>query len=252
MWPVLLIACCVCAKRQSPQPRVYLGNKDTSNEFPFVVIMERRNGTKVGTCNLIAQNWLITAGHSIKRGNNNRIIRYGDVTTRNGSLYSEIVTTFHHPSYFFSEISEIAAINDIALVLIEKVKINTYAKLPAIDYKSLMGLPVKFAGCGYTGMIDILPEAIMEGDDFLPVQVGEAVVVKCPPTYPMFGPAICIAPKCSNKFQNTRDGDGGGPLIYMGKIIGVLIGSDTEKPIGYFTPVSPNLNWIKSVMKKYS
>ncbi|XP_073947650.1 trypsin 5G1-like [Choristoneura fumiferana] len=252
MWQVCFLAFCVSAERQFARPRVYLGLEDTNKEFPFVVSMQRRNGSRVGTCNLIAQNWLITAGHSVKRGSSNRIIKYADMTSKNTSAYSEIINVFRHPSYLFSEMVELIAINDLALVLIEKVPIKTIAKLSAIDYKSLLGLPVKYAGFGNTGKVDELPEAIMEGDDMRSLQVGEAVVVKCPSVYPMFGPAICIAPKCSKKFQNTRDGDGGGPLMYMGKIVGVILGSEIDNPIGYVTPVSPNLNWINYVMKKYS
>ncbi|XP_073947651.1 trypsin 5G1-like [Choristoneura fumiferana] len=249
MWQVCFIAFCVSAERQFARPRVYLGLEDTNKEFPFVVSMLRRNGSRVGTCNLIAQNWLITSGHSVRRGSINRIIKYADMTSKNTSAYSELIKVFRHPSFFFSKIIEITAINDLALVLIEKVPIKTIAKLSAIDYKSLIGLPVKYAGFGNTGKVDKLPVAIMEGDDIGSLQVGEAVVVKCPSVYPIFGPAICIAPKCSEKFQDTRDGYGGGPLMYMGKIVGVIVASETEKPIGYVTPVSPNLNWINYVMK---
>lgn len=235
----------MCAVKQLQRPRVYLGNEDTNNEFPYVVSIHDENAFRRCTCSLLATNWILTAAHCFN-SDLPMYVRYKNMTLppRSKKSFRRIIKFFRHPN--FLSVNDGTIQNDIALGLIQRVpKDTSFGKLSAIDYKALLGYPVTYAGYGHTG-----DEFSNEGDESKPLQTGEAVVITCELELSGFRPAICVAPKCSNDLQDTRPGDSGCPLVYSGKIVGVLIGGSS--PISEFTPVSLNLGWISSVMKKYS
>ncbi|XP_073947643.1 chymotrypsinogen B-like isoform X2 [Choristoneura fumiferana] len=246
MWWLFILACCVCAEKQLQRPRVYLGEEDTNSEFPYVIGIQDEYGMRICTCSLIARNWILTAGHCATF-DAPTYVRYDNMTLKlnETKAFRRIIEFFQHPNFLYVD-TDGTIENDIALALIQDVpKGRKFGKLSAIDYKALLGYPVRYAGYGYTG-----DEFSNESDQVKPLQTGDAVVIACEPEWPRFGPAICVAPKCSNHLQDTRPGDSGCPLVYRGKIVGVLIGGNS--PISEFLPVSPNLGWISSIMKRYS
>lgn len=114
-----------------------------------------------------------------------------------------------------------------------------------------MGLPVEYAEFGKT-VEGELSQTHNEDDGSRALQIGEAVVVPCAHVWPIFGPALSVAAKCSNKFQSTRAGVSGGPLVYTGRLAGELTGTEGDEPIFYYALVSSNLVWIFDVINWYS
>ncbi|KAJ2953073.1 hypothetical protein O0L34_g633 [Tuta absoluta] len=162
--------------------------------------------------------------------------------------------------------------------MIDPIDEITEVKISALDYRALIGFPVQFIGAGGTYSFSELfrGEKVFyaereKKDQRKPLHIGNAVVVRCDPKAPPFGSklsGICVHSKCTRANQGLIPGDGGGPLLYKNKIIGItaLYGPATMPLTHYediwnerfkqdmgvtgsiYTAVSPYLEWIHSVI----
>ncbi|XP_063365751.1 transmembrane protease serine 11F-like [Cydia amplana] len=244
MWQtVILVVLCYCVegRRQSRQPlRVHQGMADVHNEFSFAVSLQNYQGERCCTASLIALNWVLTAAHCID--DEQYVVRYTNFTIRKGSVrVAKVLKIILHPQY----IQDSERYNDIAVIQTTYIYNKTIGRLSAIDYKSLTGLPVKYAGFGSTSE----DSSDQEEDKFRPLQVGEAVVIR--PYNDHEGPNVVIAPSCSNRRQGILGGDSGGPLIYDGRIVGVAMSLSNHDNIAHYAAVSTYLQWIHNTMKTH-
>lgn len=246
----MLIVSSVVAKEI--RPRVVGGVYDTGKEFPFAVVIQAILPVyRVCSGSIIAPFWVLTAGHCLPRPYQRRRIKYGDPTIpiNQTKFLANVIKAFQHPSYKVL----FKVYNDIGLLKTEKITNPEIGKLFAIEYKSLMGFPVKYAGFGRSELLgpgELSPIINLENDSDPPLLMGEGLLISCRQDSGLSAgdPGICVAPRCGPR-QHVYFGDSGGPLLLNGRIIGVACGFGTiELPIVGFTPVSPYLDWIHDTM----
>lgn len=248
---ILLVITAVSSVRrgQLPQYRVIKGEADVHNEFPYVVCLETiyipGRPARIGTGTLLAPKWVLTAGHCIT--DDIALVSYGDMTIHEKSDKRRILGKIRHPNFIMG-IYHIQ--NDVGMLLIEEVTMASFGKLGAVDYKTLLGCKVRYAGYGFTSSLKNmrdLKEELMKIQT-QPLQLGEGVVSHCShDRTALWYPAICVAAKCTTPDHDSALGDSGGPIFHRGKVVGVISGSK-GKGQSINTPISPYLTWIAGVM----
>ncbi|XP_063370357.1 clotting factor G beta subunit-like [Cydia amplana] len=197
--------------------RVYKGETDSGNEFPFVVQFHKKKSPYFRKCtgSLIAETLVLTAAHCLTDHKiRELVVRYGDFTVpcNETQLYSEIIKAFVPKSLLV-----LGTRIDIGIALVKKIP-NPRAKLSALDYiKTLYGLPAKYAGFGRILDLHVEPDNIARYN------------------------------LTSVPLQAPRRGDSGDPLVYNGRIVGVIMGYRATGPrVTYeFSLVSSYLEWIQ-------
>lgn len=205
----------------------------------------------------ITHQWILTAGHCISKKLSH--VEYGEDYNKN---YSKIISKRLHPGYrfdysfggYYANLN-----NNIALIKVEDMILNKYARLSAREHSTVIGQVVKYAGFGgikvNNGEVD--RKKIFRADEdpnrtANDLRVVEGGIIKCEQErYIIIQPALCVAPKCGNRKHKTSQGDSGGPLTLDKRIIGVNSGNS---PImsDVFTPISPFFEWIGSTINKRS
>ncbi|XP_026745241.1 trypsin-like [Trichoplusia ni] len=234
--------------------RILHGRNAQDGEFPFVVVLLKResvedaisteSGYPVGrqcTGSAISEFWALTAAHCIEKKSSpaSYYVWHTNFTSATAirKLSSSVQKIFIHPAYSKlvkpDRSTEDFLKNDISLLFVDKMTLASYGRLLAVDHLTLIGLPATYVGGGDTG-------STKPGDDQLrPLQVGEGGIQPCSKTSEA-SYFICVAPKCDFLEQKLFFGDTGGPLLYNGRIIGVLSLLDQFNSL--FAAISPHLN----------
>lgn len=258
----------VVSQVKIPVLRVIHGRDANANEHPYVVSLETKRPYKkhlyrLCTGSVITYQWVLTCAHCELE---HLRIRYGDMRLpRNKSSFSNILEIIRHPNYkdaFFSH--WLHTPNDIALVLADNIRVNSFAYLSAVDYKSIIGQEVTYAGYGHGLTVDEYDSSDedkviekMRVRETMPLQMGEGVAHVIPQYFsrlPDPHAILYVASKCGEKAHQPSFGDEGGPLFYDTKIVGIFISSvlyQKEKHIpmvNEFIAISPYLNWISGVV----
>lgn len=219
--------------------RIKHGVADTEGKYPYVVALILDGIFRAGTGTMLSPEWVLTAGHCLDEEITH--IQYGNMTVMSmfSQSISEIIGKIKHPGF-----QRLSLLNDIGLCRVLPVELKKFGVLSALDYNSLMGKTVEYAGYGITHYPD------RESDFFnRTLQVGEGIVVAGKGyTEQSAGPTICVAPKCSNKLADAASGDSGGPLFHDGKLVGIVSWGDDILPIGRYAAISPYLTWIHDVI----
>ncbi|XP_047995781.1 chymotrypsin-2-like [Leguminivora glycinivorella] len=248
---LLLMAEFVVAKIQSKgNLRVYAGEDDLDNEFEFAVSLQfLENNLRFCTGNLLDNNWVLTTGHCVKnRTPYDMAIRYGDFTQFETNKIAKVFQIIIHPNF-----AHIHGFNDIAMIMTDRISGKPFAKLLALDYKTLFGLPVTFGGFGRTSE-QLRPETrhqILEEQQH-PLKVGKGLVIPCESYEHFKFSTLCVAPRCEIA-QQGRSGDAGGPLLYIGRLVGIqrsiVVKRRIRLPITQYIPLSLYVAWIRDTMK---
>lgn len=228
--------------------RVYQGIDDDTSKYPYVVQIQP---LRLCTGSLLTANWVITAAHCcVKQA---ELIQYGNtsIPLDQSNSTSKVLKMVPHPRYREGIFAPI----DIGLMFVSPVAMNKYARLSAVDYVTLTGVAVEYAGHGLTFLpkkrTKNLAQKYRNFQLKSAVKIGEAVVSPCPFKAKGF---ICISPKCSIR-QLTTPGDSGGPLMVESKIVGLVSSAnrdDYQSTDRFFTPISTHFSWINSVMSSKS
>lgn len=235
--------------------RILYGRDAEEGEFSYVVALFSMNSNedrilapRQCTGSVIAKDWVLTAAHCLLFAKlENLYVLHTNFTVSPliSKQYAKAIKFFIHPGF-----STYAFNNDIGLLQVEKLEMNSYGQLLAVDHLTMIGLPVTYVGAGST-------RETKGGDDALrPLQVGEAGITTCPSevveNYYRVRQKyiICLAATTDNIFQIPFYGDSGGPLLFEDRIVGVCsIGSGKSFLNGdSYAAVSPHLTWIYNVL----
>lgn len=213
--------------------RSYNGYIVIDNQYPFVVSIEEKvkTGYKVHCLgSLFDEYWLLTSASCIKC--KNFTVPFGDKSTKENIARVDVVKQVSHPDYYIIDsYKNWTAINNIGLMKVDRIPLETVAQLSYIDYKEFTNLIVVYAGYGKT----------MEDEGLL--LLGEGIISDCSSAMDIVHTGICVATNTTNVLNAYS----GSPLLHNGTIIGINSGlSDYEMLF-----VSLNtyyIKWMHSVL----
>nr|XP_053604420.1 mast cell protease-like protein isoform X2 [Plodia interpunctella] len=168
---------------------------------------------------------------------------------------SHILTQIAHPGYthgqkYFN--------NDIGLIQVQPLVMKNYGRLKAVDYKTLLGRVVEYAGYGGINGLRTFDVEKMKKLKTGPLQIGEGVIYDTQKKDKSFDgdPLLLVAQSCVQRRAAPFIGDPGGPLFVGSQIAGVAclaesVDNRRHPVLNGFVPVSPYLPWIQNVIKIY-
>ncbi|KAJ8738051.1 hypothetical protein PYW08_000646 [Mythimna loreyi] len=237
------------AQIQDTQLRVLGGRDMRPDEYSAVIVLIAFESEAMRTCSgvMVTEYFGLTAAHCII--GNPLHAWFKNFTEQPIRLETavEVLETFIHPSFRILKIGSVVAHmeNDICLFHSFKVHVKSFARLSAVDYTTMLGLPITYVGGGFTSINSLIYKNVSSEDYVRQLQVGEGLITRCDPVLSFISKFImCISPKCTNRIERPWPGDSGGPLIYNNRVIGIC--STAVPPM--YTPVSPYLDWIYQII----
>lgn len=129
--------------------RTYNGYSVVDNLYPFVVSIEEKVKTGYSVhClgSLFDEYWILTSGTCIKN-NKNLTVPFGDKSTKQNIARVNVVYQITHPDfYIIDNYKNWSAINNIGLMKVERIPLETVGDISYIDYKEFTNLKVVYAG----------------------------------------------------------------------------------------------------------
>ncbi|CAB3251800.1 unnamed protein product [Arctia plantaginis] len=148
----------------------------------------------------------------------------------------KVIKKVKYPGYQIGELSQ-----EIGLCRVTSVPIKVFGKLSTIEYKSLVGHQVIYAGYGTNLFSD-------GNGGQQPLQVSEAIVTPCGQNYSQ-GPYLCLSVDFLNiKYQDLTEAYTGGPVFSYGYLVGVISYGIIDLPPGRVTAILPYKKWISDVV----
>lgn len=185
------------------------------NQYPYVVSIEEK--VKTGYLvhclgSLFDEYWILTSARCIT--DKNFTVPFGDKSTKENIARVNVIYQIFHPEYYLFDITKNwTAINDIGLMKVERIPLETLGEISSIDYKEFTNLKVVYAGYGKT----------IEDESLL--LLGEGLISDCSTAIDIVHTGICVV----SNTTNVLNAFSGSPLIHNGSIIGINSGlSDYE------------------------
>lgn len=221
-----------------------LGSRDAlPEEFPFVGAIDYIavsptpfinvavvRGFPMCTSSTVTPEWSLTAAHCVvelqkvmshanPRFNIVPYIAYRSAGVPSMfSVKTDIIGATAHPAYRHDTVMENSFVhNDIGLLRTRPVRLRTFARLSALDYRTLIGNTVTVLGYGITNLSqNFVGQPIMLNK---PLQVAKVLMITCPKVR-IINAAICLSGPCDQLFSLCV-GDSGGPLLHTSGVVGV-------------------------------
>lgn len=241
-WTSLLVLCAagVLAQNDSVvEPRIVGGTKAREGQFPHQISLRRRGSHTCGG-SIISKDYVVTAAHCVKQGNNvapaNQLeIQAGSLLLSSGGVRVPVATVTVHPNYNSNG-------HDVAVLRLRN-SLTFNSNIAAI--KLATEDPPNDATVDISGWGAISQRGPIS-NSLLYVQVKALSRESCQKTYLRQLPetTMCLL---HPKDKGACYGDSGGPATYQGKLVGlasfVIGGCGRAAPDGY-ERVSKLRNWI--------
>ncbi|XP_049838182.1 mite allergen Der f 3-like [Schistocerca gregaria] len=201
------------------QGRIVNGVEAAPGEFPHQVTL-RANGYHQCGASILNENWVLTAAHCVEVPNTYDVLAGTNIVTEGGTKHN-VTDIISHQDYDPSD----SWINDIALLKVSPafpIDGITVApvQLPDQGEQVPVGASITVIGWGnlwYLGLSTVELRKV----DLLIVDQEE-----CEAVWNDFGYAVHPTQICAARFEDinygTCNGDSGGPLLYEGKIVGLV------------------------------
>lgn len=195
--------------------RTYNGYSVMDNQYPFVVSIEEK--VKTGYLvhclgSVFDEYWILTSARCI--ADKNLTVPFGDKSTKENIARVNVIYQVFHPEYYIIDnIKNWSAINNVGLMKVERIPLETLGEISFMDYKEFTNLKVVYAGYGKT----------IEDESLL--LLGEGIISDCSTAIEIVQPGLCVV----SNTTNVLNAFSGSPLIHNGTIIGINSGlSDYE------------------------
>ncbi|XP_017056163.1 serine protease SP24D [Drosophila ficusphila] len=221
------------------EPRIVGGTKATEGQFPHQVSLRRRGSHTCGG-SIISNNYVVTAAHCVKQGNNvvpasQLSINAGSLLLSSGGVTIPVAVVTVHPEYRGNG-------HDVAVLRL-KSSLTYSSNIAAIQLATED--PPNDATVDISGWGAISQRGPIS-NSLLFVQVKALARATCQRAYLRQLPAttMCLL---HPKDKGACYGDSGGPATYEGKLVGiasfVIGGCGRNAPDGY-ERVSQLRSWI--------
>ncbi|EDV46403.1 serine protease SP24D [Drosophila erecta] len=241
-WTLLLVLCCAGVLGQNDsdvEPRIVGGTKAQEGQFPHQISLRRRGSHTCGG-SIITKDYVVTAAHCVKQGNNvapaNQLeIQAGSLLLSSGGVRVPVATVTVHPNY--------KGIGHDVAVLRLRNSLSFNSKIAAIELATKdppSDATVDISGWGAISQRGPLSNSLLY------VQVKALSRESCQKSYFRQLPetTMCLL---HPKNKGACYGDSGGPATYQGKLVGlasfVIGGCGRAAPDGY-ERVSALRSWI--------
>lgn len=230
----------------TPNGRIVGGTNVNIEEVPYQVSLQAYG---FGFCggSIIAENWVLTAGHCMIYSPSTMVVRAGTTTKSSGGSQHQVAEIIRHENYRTNKygIPE----NDVALIrLATPLQLDaTRQPIPLYDFKeeAVPGIKATITGWGATYQGGSTSEVLQI--------VNVPVVSKsdCNSAYTSYGgvPAGQICAAYPQGGKDACQGDSGGPLAIDGRLAGIVSWGNGCAKKGYpgvYTEVAAFRDWIDS------
>ncbi|XP_053949099.1 serine protease SP24D-like [Anastrepha ludens] len=230
-------------QQEKPSLRIVGGQNAAEGQFPFQVSLEdNESGLHVCGGSIISANYVVTAAHCVTNEQGvvypvtKIIVRAGTTQIRKDSVVVGIAQITPHPQYLNPQNNDIALLRlTCPLTFSDRIK-----AIPLASADPPTSATVIISGWGRTST-DGPPATQLQYNTLRPITNAECrkYFSDVPQT------VLCLAHTAGN---GACYGDGGGPAIYNGNLVGVanfiFYQCGSNKPDGYAS-ISSFRNWLR-------